>query len=94
MKRAAIQNQMSAPVEAAIQDVAKKLGLDPNDKNHARRIFRALVGIGAGRLLEQKAPPQLVLNEACRAVAEEFEARANAAVAQGNPFGLPPPASA
>lgn len=94
MRRAAIQNQMAAPVTAAIADVVKKLGLDPNDKNHARRIFRALVGIGAGQLLEKQAPPQLVLHEACRAVAEEFEARANAAVAQGSPFGIPPPAAA
>ena len=94
MKRAVIQNQLAAPVAAAIEEAMKKAGVDLADQNHARRVFRALVGLAAGRLLDLKAPPQLVLNEALRAVAEEVEARANAAVAQGNPFGLPPPASA
>lgn len=94
MKRAVIQNQLAAPVAAAVEEVAKKLSLDLTDKDHARRVFRALVGSAAARLLDLKAPPQLVLNEALRAVVEEVEGRANTAVAQGNPFGLPPPASA
>lgn len=94
MKRAVIQNLMAAPVEAAIEQAMSKAGVDLADGDHARRVFRALVGLAAGRLLDLKAPPQLVLTEALRAVAEEVEGRANAAVAQGNPFGLPPPASA
>jgi hypothetical protein len=94
MKRAAIQKELTGPLLDAVDAVAKKLGLDPNNPDHHRRMFRAVVGLAATQLLNQKAPPQLVLAEACRAVAEEVEGRANMAVALGNPFGLPPPANA
>jgi len=94
MKRQAIQNAMDPVVKAAIDEAVKKLGIDVTDRDHARRVFRAVVGLAASRLLDLNAPPQLVASEALRAVVQEVEARANTAVAQGNPFGLPPPASA
>ena len=94
MKRVTIQKHLAGPVTDVVNAAAEALGLDPNNKSHQRRLFRALVAIGAAHLLDEKAPAVLVLNEACRAVAEEVEARANIAVAHGNPFGLPPPANA
>lgn len=94
MKRAVIQNNLTPAVTAAVKQAAQTLGFDPKDKDHARRVFRALVGVAAQALLDEGAPPRLVAGEALRAVAEEVEVRANTAVAHGNPFGLPPPASA
>ena len=94
MKRVVMQNAITPELAAAVEAAAKKLGLDPNDKDNARRLFRSVVAIAAARLLNDGAPPLLVANEAVRAVIDEVESRANAAVAQGNPFGLPAPASA
>jgi len=94
MKRVVMQNTITPEMAAAVEAAAQKLGLDPNDKDNARRLFRSVVAIAAARLLNDGAPPLLVANEAVRAVIEEVESRANAAVACGNPFGLPAPASA
>lgn len=94
MKRNAIQKALTIEVNTAVDAVIAKLELDPKDHNNARRIYRALVGIAAERLLAIGAPPPLVGMEAVRAVQDTVEEKANLAQAEGNPFGLPPTANA
>lgn len=93
-KREVIQKALAGDVASAVEKAVKALDLDLNDKDIKRRIFRAIVGAASGVLYDAGAHPKLVLQEASRACVEEFMARQEAAVMDGQLFGALPDASA
>jgi triphosphoribosyl-dephospho-CoA synthetase len=94
VSRTTIQNALNSAISAACAQVEKDLGLSTSDPDAQRRLFRAVVTLAARRILDVGLNPQVVMGQAFEAVMTEVKARGAQAVAQGNPFGLKPPAAA
>ena len=94
MKREVIQKRVAPTLNVALDAIEKALEFKPTDRNEKRRLYRAIVAIAATRLLDDGAPPALCAMEAVRAVSDEVEARMNAGLHAGQPFGPVPTGSA
>lgn len=91
VRRTAIQTALAPAIEAALAGIEK---LDLSRIEDQRRLFRALVHIGAARLLDAGCPPQVAASFAVEAIAKEVDARTNAIPVDALPQYIMPVATA
>lgn len=92
--RTTIQQQLAAPIGAALQQAQEQLGLSGTDVDAQRRLFRALVTLAVGHLADKGAPPSVVLQQVLEATVTELKKRSEGAMEQGQVFGPQPPGQA
>jgi len=77
LSRKQLQSSLAQGVEMALATVP---AFRADDVDHLRRFMRAMVHIGAARLLDAGAPPAAIVAYCIEALAHEVEARKAASV--------------